>query len=280
MKQITIILTLFVALASGCSSVPDEQTLSSHSQNNSASQTQSSTKSPQEQLGPYEKPLDQPAVVAYEDYYDPLESINRPIFVFNDYVYRYFLIPLAEGYTYVVPQTIDDSVENFFDNLREPISFLNNIAQGKIKDSGISLARFGINTTLGLLGLFDTADSWFGLAPNEVDLADTLAFYGMDYGAYIVLPFIGPSDVRDTLAFGSDFFLHPLNNTDEETAGRILLIWEGFDDNKEYLKKYPDLTEQKKDPYTFVRNFYLQQIQRDQAAKRRQEAEKNNQQEE
>lgn len=274
-KNIPAHFFLFLLLSlSGCATVSE----SDHKNQKNTPQTQAKVQQVEsvKKTGPYEKPLKQPAVVAYDEYYDPLESINRPIFTFNDYVFRYFLSPLADGYTYIVPKPVDNSIGNFFDNLREPISFLNSIAQGKLVDSGTSLARFGINSTLGLLGLFDTADSWFGLSKNEVDLADTLAFYGMDYGAYIVLPFVGPSDVRDTLALGSDFFLHPLNHTDEETAARLLLIWEGFDDNKEVLKEYPALIEQQKDPYIFMRNFYLQQIQRDQAHKRQQEAENTN----
>ncbi|HEY7774381.1 MAG TPA: VacJ family lipoprotein [Marinagarivorans sp.] len=221
-------------------------------------------------LGPYEK-IDQkraaglepePTVVAFEDYSDPLQSINRPIFTFNHYTYRYLLTPISKGYQKVVPSPVDRSIGNFFLNLREPLFFLNNLFQLKPKDSGKSLLRFGINSTVGLLGLFDPAAAW-GIERSRTTFGDTLAYYGAGYGAYIVLPLLGPSDLRDTTSIAFEYFAHPLNHIEDEDAGTALLIADGFHKRTGTLARYPDVIRESDDPYLFIRNLYLQSIQRD-----------------
>lgn len=216
--------------------------------------------------GPYEQLEGQPAeptVVSYEDYRDPLQVINRPIFTFNHYTYRYLLSPLSRGYQKVVPEPVDNSLANFFHNLREPLYFLNNLFQWRPAESGKSVLRLGINSTVGLLGFFDPAKAWWGIEREDTTFADTLARYGVGYGAYLVLPVLGPSDLRDGSSMTFEYFTHPLHYTVDEREATVLLAVDGFRRRVPALTRYVDVVEQSEDPYIFVRNLYLQGIQRD-----------------
>lgn len=215
--------------------------------------------------GPYEaRDAGQaPAVVSYDNYKDPLETINRPIFKFNHVTYRYLLSPLARGYQRAVPVPVDKSLANFFYNLREPLYFLNNLLQLKPAESGKSVLRLGINSTLGLLGFFDPADAWWGIDREKTDFADTLARYGVGYGVYIVIPILGPSDLRAGTSTTFEYFTHPLRHLARERVASVLLAADGFRERVPELSRYIDVVEESEDPYLFVRNLYLQGVQRD-----------------
>src|SRR5690606_2176090 len=131
-----------------------------------------------------------------QQYNDPLEGWNRGTFAFNHFTYTYALIPLAKGYEYITPVPVRDKIGNAFSNIREPLSMLNNLAAGELKDAGTNLGRFLINTTIGLLGLFDPATAWFDLPEAKQSIADTLAGYGVAPGPYLVLPILGQNNVR------------------------------------------------------------------------------------
>lgn len=222
-----------------------------------------------DQPGPYEQlDKDEPTVVTYEDYEDPLESFNRAIFKFNDVSYRYFLSPLAKGYRKVTPQPVHKSIGNFFLNLREPLFFVNKLLQAEPVDSGKSVLRFGINSTIGLLGLFDPADAWFDLPREKTSFGDTLAIYGVGYGAYLVLPLAGPSDFRSGGSIVLDYFLHPLNYLDDERTATGLKLFDHFQDNASMLDSYPKISAEAEDSYQFLRNLYLQRLERDAKALR------------
>lgn len=217
-------------------------------------------------LGPYEEAAqtpDEPTVVAYDHYNDPLQVINRPIFKFNDITYRYVLIPLGKGYQTIVPEPASTSISNVFFNLREPLYVLNNLFQWKPVDSGKSLLRFGINSTLGLLGLFDPAEAWWDISRKDTTFGDTLAHYGVGYGAYVVIPLLGPSDLRDGASSVFEYFAHPLQYEVGKRQARALLTFEGFHNRVPELVRYKEVVGEAEDPYIFVRNFYLQSIQRD-----------------
>lgn len=213
--------------------------------------------------GPYEIDEHPPSVVAYDDYRDPLEWLNRPIFTFNDITYTYVLTPISRGYQAITPAPIDSSIGNFFNNMREPLYFINNLFQGKPAASGKSLLRFGINSTLGLLGLFDPADAWWDINREETTFGDTLAYHGVGYGLYVVLPLLGPSDLRDGTSTVFEYFAHPLRHIEDQDAASVLLIVDGFHDKIPWLARYPKVVNEAEDPYIFVRNLYLQGIQRD-----------------
>lgn len=218
------------------------------------------------EAGPYvvkEGQTPPPAVVGDENYKDPLEVINRPIFAFNDVTYRYFLTPLSRGYENVVPTPVDRSIRNFFNNLREPLYFVNYLFQGRLKKSAKSISRFAVNSTMGLLGLFDPAQGWLDLEKETTTLGETLAFYGVGYGFYVVIPLLGPSNLRDGVTMSLEYYAHPLNYIEEKRAGRYLLIFEGFVDEVPRLSSYPEVVEKAKDKYIFIRNFYLQNLSRD-----------------
>lgn len=206
-----------------------------------------------------------PNVVSYDDYHDPLMPLNRFVFGFNEIVARYALVPLGKGYARVVPDVVDRRVDNFFKNAASPISAVNNLVQAEPKKSGINLARFGINTTVGLLGLFDPAKAWFGLERAPTDFASTLAHYDVGYGTYLVLPFFGPSDLRNGAARIVDYYLHPIPYVLDRPEGFLVLSFGFFEDFAQNAENYETLMQESEDPYIFMRNLHLQAIQRDAA---------------
>jgi len=132
---------------------------------------------------------------------DPIESFNRGVFCFNDCLDMCFLEPLADTWDFIVPDVAQRSLRRAFDNLRFPVVFLNNLLQGKPKAAGVDLTRFVVNTTAGVGGLMDPAKDWFDLEKHNEDFGQTLGYWGLPPGPYLMLPFLGPSSVRD--GFGS-----------------------------------------------------------------------------
>ncbi len=129
--------------------------------------------------------------------YDPLESVNRKIDSFNTAVDEAVTRPIAKAYIHTIPEGGRSVVTNFFNNLQEPNTILNDILQGKIVQGAGDTTRFVVNSTLGIFGLFDVAKA-FGLERHKEDFGQTLAVWGVDQGAYIVYPFLGPNSVRNT----------------------------------------------------------------------------------
>ncbi len=129
--------------------------------------------------------------------YDPLEPMNRKIDSFNTAVDEAVTRPIAKAYIHTIPEGGRSVVTNFFNNLQEPNTILNDILQGKIVQGAGDTTRFVVNSTLGIFGLFDVAKA-FGLERHKEDFGQTLAVWGVDQGAYIVYPFLGPNSVRNT----------------------------------------------------------------------------------
>lgn len=221
-------------------------------------------------LGPYEKAavMNQPSVVSYQAAEDPLRFINEPIFSFNDKAYEYVLSPIAKGYENLVPEVVDQGITNFFYNLREPLYALNHLLQGNFSESGASLLRVLVNTTIGLAGLFDPASDLMEIERNKTTFGNTLESYGVGYGAYVVLPLLGPSDFRDTGSLTFNYFAHPLNYINDESLAQQLLIIDGVHAQVPILSNYPKVLEGVENRYEFVRNLYMQNLQRDGQAKR------------
>jgi phospholipid-binding lipoprotein MlaA len=132
------------------------------------------------------------------------------MFWFNLKVDRYILHPVAQGYAVIAPTPVRESVGRFFDNVNFIPRFANNLFQLRLPEAGGELARFGINSTLGVAGLFDVADGWFGLKEHQNDFGLTLGHYGVPAGAYVVWPVLGPSTVRDTVGYAADGAMWPL----------------------------------------------------------------------
>jgi len=142
---------------------------------------------------------------------DPFEPFNQAMFSFNLKLDKYILRPVATGYAAILPPGARQGVGRFFDNINIAPRLGNKLLQMKLVGAGKELSRFLINTTMGGLGFFDVADGWFGLQASHADFGQTLAQYGMSSGPYLVLPFFGPSTVRDTVGFGVDGAMQPMN---------------------------------------------------------------------
>ena len=125
------------------------------------------------------------------DVYDPLETFNRGMFWFNDKLYFYLLKPIARGYRWIAPEPFRVAIGNVFSNLATPVRVINAGLQGKLGNTGNELVRFGTNSTLGILGMFDPAKQHFGLAKKNEDTGQTLGHYGIGPGPYLVLPSFG-----------------------------------------------------------------------------------------
>lgn len=229
-----------------------------------------STSNEQPLKGPYEIAAEEnmPSVVSYQAPEDSLRFINEPIFKFNDTVYRYVLSPLAIGYEKVVPKPVDNSISNFFYNLREPLYAVNHLLQGELGKSGKSIARVLVNSTIGLFGLFDPANSMMKLTRDKTTFGETLAKYGVGHGAYIVLPLLGPSDLRDTASLSFNYFAHPLNFINDDQVAQQLLLVDGVQAQIPVLAKYPRVLNDIENPYEFIRNMYMQSVERDGQARR------------
>ena len=130
------------------------------------------------------------------------------VFNANDAIDTAIMKPIAEGYRTVVPQFVRDRIRAFIDNLQEPRIFVNNLLQLRINDAGFTFARFYVNSTLGLAGLFDIA-SEHALPRQTGDFGQTLAVWGVDSGPYLVLPLVGPSNFRDAFGSAVDFYTTP-----------------------------------------------------------------------
>ena len=128
---------------------------------------------------------------------DPLEGFNRGVYRFNYYFDKYLFLPVVKGYAWITPDFLEDGITNFFKNLREITNLTNSILQFKGKSMAKTTGRIVINTTLGIGGLFDPA-THFGIHRVNEDFGQTLGFYGVGHGPYLVLPILGPSNIRDT----------------------------------------------------------------------------------
>ena len=251
------LLIILITLSTGCSV-------------SNSNEVVTTTENVQAVKGPYELAAEQnlPSVVSYQPPEDTLRFINEPIFKFNDMAYRYVLSPLASGYENIVPEPVDKGVSNFFYNLREPLYAINHLLQGDIKSSGKSIARVLINSTVGVLGLFDAANNLMDVERNKTTFGDTLASYGVGYGTYVVLPLLGPSDLRDTASLTFNYFAHPLNFIHDDEVATQLLLADGIQAQIPILAKYPDVLVNVENPYEFVRNLYMQNLLRDGQARR------------
>lgn len=185
---------------------------------------------------------------------DPWEGFNRSVFKFNDRLDRYALKPVAKGYRKVTPRQLRSGITNFFRNLKMPVVLLNDLLQGKVRAAGHDLSRFFVNSTLGFVGFVD-ASTVLGIPRNDEDFGQTLGVWGVPNGPYLVLPFLGPSTVRDGAGFGVDVVTDPVTLEFEEgvTAGlwvaKVVNVRANLLDVEEIVQG---------DRYLFMRDLYLQ----------------------
>ena len=189
---------------------------------------------------------------------DPWESFNRKIYTFNDVADRYVLKPVAKGYEAVTPQFLEDGIHNVFMNVGEVGNILNSLLQAKFKHGAEDTGRLLINSTVGLLGFFDVAGK-IGLQSHDEDFGQTLGYWGVKSGPYVVLPFFGPRTVRD--AFGSipDAYSDPIPYLIDHVPTRNQVLLGRVVDTRASLLKAEELMSG--DRYIFLRDAYLQRRQ-------------------
>jgi len=187
---------------------------------------------------------------------DPWERFNRSVFNFNEALDRAIAKPVAKGYVKVTPRVIRTGISNAYSNLDTVPTVINDLLQGKFRQAGHDSARFLMNSTLGLGGLFDPASA-AGLDSNDEDLGQTLGKWGMKAGPYLMLPVLGPSSARDAFSRAADTYLEP--------------VWYLEDDSTRYWIRFGDLLDQRAglleldaqlersyDRYAFIRNAWIQ----------------------
>ena len=142
---------------------------------------------------------------------DPLQAVNRPIFRANDVLDRWLLNPAATAWDRVTPRSVPVHLEQVYTNLRTPGRAVNDLLQGDVKQSGVEWSRFLLNSTAGIAGTFDPASHYFGLEGRIEDFGQTLGVWGVPPGAYLMLPVLGPSGVRELTALPVDLVLDPIS---------------------------------------------------------------------
>lgn len=188
---------------------------------------------------------------------DPIEPFNRGVYRFNDALDTAVLKPVATAYRDVTPELIRRGVGNFFANLEDIWSFVNNALQFKGQAAGDSLARFGVNTFIGIGGIFDIASD-LGIEKHAKDFGHTLGYWGVAPGPYLVLPLLGPSSLRETLALPVDMsadLVSQVSHIPTRSSAKVIRI---IDNRSELLRASSMLDEIALDKYSFMRDAYLQ----------------------
>lgn len=189
---------------------------------------------------------------------DPLEPLNRVFFAFNDTLYFYLLKPTAKVYNAVTPEPLRLGVKNAFSNLRYPIRLANCLLQGKGGDALRETGAFLLNSTLGMLGLFDLAKNHETLRTNREDLGQTFGAWGAGHGFYLVLPVLGPSSLRDGLGGVGDSYLDPVTYLTPWEHSLAVKGYDRFNGVALSLGDYEAILEAAIDPYLAVRDAYAQ----------------------
>jgi len=206
-------------------------------------------------------PKDAAAKAEFEKDNDPIEPFNRAMFAFNKQMDGMFLRPAAVVFQGVLPEPVQDGVHNFLSNMRAPVVFANDVLQGEMDRAGTTAGRFVINTTVGILGVWDAA-AHMGIEGHSEDFGQTFAVRGAGEGFYLVLPFIGPSNPRDALGLVAEYFVDPFNiwMRNEETEEWILArsLVTGVNFRARNLQTIDELERTSLDYYIAVRSLYRQ----------------------
>ena len=194
-----------------------------------------------------------PLVMAEEN--DPYENVNRKVFAFNEFMDKWLLKPVAKGYRFITPSFVDTGVSNFFDNLGEVRNLVNGGLQGDGNHALTSTGRLLVNSTVGLGGLFDVASEW-GLEERKEDFGQTLAVWGVGDGPYIVLPFLGGGNLRDSFSRIPDVYLSPVTYVDDVPTRNSLRALDLIDTRADLIDAEAFVSG---DRYTFLRDIIAQQ---------------------
>lgn len=191
---------------------------------------------------------------------DPWEGYNRVMYSFNDTADRAILKPAAQVYDTVLPDPIQKGVSNFFNNLNEITVIINDLLQFKFGQALDDTGRFLLNSTVGIAGIFDVAGH-AGYESHNEDFGQTLGYWGVDTGPYVVLPIFGPRNVRDTVGLVGDYYTDPVTYLEDTSARNALIILQAVDYRANLLGTEKILDEATDDEYIFVRDAYLQRRQ-------------------
>lgn len=186
---------------------------------------------------------------------DPWEGFNRKVHNFNEVADRWVMKPVATGYMKVTPDPVEQGVSNFFGNLLEIRNVLNDVLQGKWKQAGNDTGRFLINSTIGIVGIFDVAEHMNLKQSEGEDFGQTLAVWGVGGGPYMVLPFMGPSTLRDTGSMPVDWYVNPISEIDSVPVRNSLRTLDFVDLRAELIEAEGFISG---DRYVFLREAYLQ----------------------
>lgn len=193
---------------------------------------------------------------------DPLAPFNKAMFTFNDRLYFWVMKPVAQGYSYVLPQLVRTSFRNVYDNMKAPGRAINNALQLRFKRSGVELVRFVFNSVVGVAGVYDASSKFLNLAKQDADFGQTLGRYGVGNGFYLVLPFLGPYSARDAVGYAGDVMLHPMTYvsyyylTFLEATG--LYVHDKVNDTSLRIGDYESFKQAAIDPYIALRDAYAQ----------------------
>lgn len=209
--------------------------------------------------------LSAPVMAQETNVWDPLEPVNRVTFAFNTGIDVVFLEPLAKLYRFVLPDYVLERIQHAFVNIREPLAAVNYVLQGDLDEASESVLRFAVNSTVGLAGLFDV---WGGQSEDHLTgFGDTFGRWGIGAGPYLVLPLLGPSDLRDTAGLAADYYADPvrialhsgeMDIDNPETIYTGVQLARGFDARSRLIKQIEDLRKNSLDFYAVVRSAYLQ----------------------
>lgn len=196
----------------------------------------------------------------YQD--SALETVNEKVWDFNIWMDEHLLRPVARGYARVLPEEARSGVQRFFQNLGVVPRFANSLFQLKLNGAAREVSRFAINTTIGGLGFFDVAKNQFGIEESNEDFGQTLGHYGVGGGAYVVLPFAGPSTVRDTFGFVIDGAMDPkqylLSGTENFGISTGTTLATAVNDRSLNLELFEQVDRFSLDLYSAAQDFYLQ----------------------
>lgn len=197
------------------------------------------------------------STVSAPDKRDPWESFNRSVYSFNDGFDRHIGRPVAQAYKDYTPNTVQTGVTNFFNNLNDIVVFVNDLLQFKFQQAAQDFSRFAFNSTVGLLGLIDVSTP-MGLPKHDEDFGQTLATWGVGNGPYLVLPFLGPSSVRDATGLVADWEVSPVSSIDDTTTRWSLIILYAIETRASLLEATKLMEKAGIEPYVFMRNAYFQ----------------------
>ena len=198
----------------------------------------------------------------YRDPRDPMEGFNRSMYKFNEGLDNAVLKPIAKGYKAITPAPVDNGITNFFGNIGDVVSAVNNLLQFKLTRAASDVSRVLINSTIGLLGFMDVASN-MNIPKYGEDFGQTLGTWGVSPGPYIVLPFFGPSNGRDSVGLVVDWYTDPVTYLEPESHRLWTRAIRFVDTRADLLGASNVLEEAALDPYEFTRDAYLQKRQND-----------------